>query len=169
MTQVVRCGGNERSLPTGGRRVRAAEVARAERSLTRGLAGWSIASIVVGGVMAVVGHRGRIPALFVFGRHTAGWGVIDGIIAGAGALVARRRGALDDERAAAHARQLRTTLLVNAAADLGYIAVGTRIVNGRADSRQRLRPGDGWAMVLQGAFLFVFDVVHARRFARIIR
>jgi len=48
-------------------------------------------------------------------------------------------------------------LLVNAAADVGHVALGAALAR---DSRPRLA-GAGVAIVMQGAFLLVHDSIHA--------
>ena len=52
--------------------------------------------------------------------------------------------------------RLRRVLLVNAGLDVGYLAVGAALVR---HGRWR---GDGWAVVVQGAFLLVLDSAAAR-------
>ena len=63
------------------------------------------------------------------------------------------------------ARNLRRLLWFNAALDVGYMAGGVWLARskGRDDANWR---GQGWGIVVQGAFLFVFDLVHARRTPR---
>jgi len=52
---------------------------------------------------------------------------------------------------------LRRVLLVNEAADVGYVALGVGLAR---DARPRLA-GAGVAIVMQGAFLLVHDSIHA--------
>ena len=141
------------------------ELESVERRLTGALTAWAVASVLVGGVLALLGRRADRAGLLQFGRQTAGWGVVDGAIAGIGTLVRRRRGPLDEAQSTKQARSLRNLLLVNAAADVGYVAGGVAIAararSGRASAR--LGAGDGLAMIVQGVFLFILDVTHARR------
>ena len=136
-----------------------------ERRLTRSLSAWSLASVIGGLALALWGKRRGRHGLLAFGRQTVGWGVVDAAIAGVGAMVSHRRGPLDEPRAAKQARSLRRTLLVNAAADVGYVAGGAVVARRARAGRplSRLAAGDGLAMVLQGLFLLVLDLTHARR------
>jgi hypothetical protein len=64
--------------------------------------------------------------------------------------------------AARSARRLSRLLWFNALLDVGYMAGGAWLVRtkGRTDPAWR---GHGWGIVVQGAFLFVFDLAHALR------
>lgn len=115
-----------------------------EEQLTRVLGAWAVGSVALGAVLSVPTRtRG-------FGRQTVAWGAIDGAIAYAGVRGRARKGPTDPAR-------LRRVLLLNAGLDLGYLAVGTRLVRG---TRWR---GDGLAVLVQGAFLLVLDTTAARR------
>jgi hypothetical protein len=115
-----------------------------EQDLTRVLAAWSAASLLVGAALAVPARtRG-------FGRRTAAWGAVDGAIALVGVL--RRRQAGPTAPA-----WLRRVLLVNVGLDVGYPGVGAALCR-----RSRWR-GDGLAVLVQGAFLLVLDTVAAHR------
>jgi hypothetical protein len=109
-----------------------------EEQLTRVLAAWAVGSVAVGAVCSLS------PPTRGFGRQTAAWGLIDGAIAYAGVRGRRRRGPTDPAR-------LRRVLLVNAGLDVGYLAVGVKLLRG---NRFRL---DGLAVVVQGAFLLGLD------------
>ena len=114
-----------------------------EQDLTRVLGRWATASVVVGAALSA--H----PQTRGFGRQTAAWGAVDGVIAYAGVRSRRRRGPTDP-------RRLRRVLLVNAGLDVGYLAAGAWLVR---DGRWR---GDGAAVVVQGAFLLALDGLAAR-------
>lgn len=139
--------------------------AEVEQTLTKALFAWSAASIVIGSACAAAGASMSRPNLVSFGRQTAAWGAIDGLLAGAGELSRRRRGHLDVEQERAKAKGLRRLLLINAVADVGYVAAGTVIAaRGRAGRRTaRMRAGDGIAIVIQGAFLLGLDASQAKR------
>jgi hypothetical protein len=133
--------------------------------LTRSLAGWAVASVAVGSALALVA-RGRdseaSQRLAGFARQNVAWGAIDLAIAGAG-LQSERQPVPDPADAA---RSLRRLLLVNAALDVGYVAAGVALVRaGRVRGRDSV--GDGLAVVLQGGFLLVLDLVHAVRIQRV--
>jgi hypothetical protein len=114
-----------------------------EERLTRVLAGWGAASVVVGGVLAA---RSTTRGL---GRQTAAWGAVDLAIALVGSRRRRAPGPTDPAR-------LRRVLLVNAGLDVGYLALGATLL--RSD---RWR-GDGAAVLVQGAFLLALDSAAVR-------
>jgi len=115
-----------------------------EERLTRVLGVWAAGSVAAGLALSVD------PRTRGFGRQTAAWGAVDGAIAAVGVRGRRRRGPTDPAR-------LRRVLLVNAGLDVGYLAVGARLVR-----HDRWR-GDGLAVLVQGAFLLVLDTTAARR------
>ena len=115
-----------------------------EERLTQVLGVWAAASVVVGLALSVD------PRTRGFGRQTAAWGAVDGVIAAFGVRGRRRKGPTDPAR-------LRRVLLVNAGLDVGYLVVGARLARG-----DRWR-GDGLAVLVQGAFLLVLDTTAARR------
>ena len=127
------------------------------RSVSLRLLLWSVLSMAGG---ALLWRRGG-PFWRGFGAQAVGWGAIDALIALSGLRPGRQPPA-DPARAA---RNLRRLLWFNAALDVGYMAGGVRLARskGQADAHWR---GQGWGIVVQGAFLFVFDVVHARRVPR---
>jgi hypothetical protein len=112
--------------------------AAVEARLTRVLGGWAAASVLAGAA-AYPRRRG-------FGRQTAAWGAVDGVIAYVGH---RRRGSSSPDR-------LRRVLLVNAGLDVGYLAAGAWLVR---DGRWS---GDGVAVLVQGGFLLGLDILAAR-------
>jgi hypothetical protein len=137
--------------------------------IARQLAAWSIASIATGAATAAVARRS--PAARAFGGQHAAWGAIDLGIAAFGEL--RRRGRLatiedrtDPATLDAERTSLRRVLLVNAALDVGYVAVGTVGVVWAWRRRPRgpvpAGVGHSAAVVVQGTFLLGFDAWHAR-------
>lgn len=140
-------------------------LAAVEKTLTTTLLGWAAASVVVGAPLALLGRKTDNPTMHEFGRQTAAWGAVDAAIAGLGLLSQRRRGVLSQEQAEGQMRKLRTLLVVNAVADVGYMAGGLAILgrSRRGQSSLRMGAGDGAAFVMQGAFLFALDVSQAMR------
>jgi hypothetical protein len=144
-----------------------------ERQLSTLLGVWAAGSVIKGGAIALMGSRTGRKQWVRFGRQTAMWGAVDGLIAGAGAISRSRRGRLTAEEVDGEARKLRKLLLINAAADVLYIAAGAHIAvhakPGRADPPKpeqtslRLGRGDGLAILIQGAFLLALDATYARR------
>ena len=106
-----------------------------------------------------------------FGIQALAWGAIDGLIAGFGIWMSRRRRRSvpdpDDPKLMeagvrpSESRKLRRTLWINTGLDLLYIAGGISL----AATLGRGNPawlGHGWGIVVQGAFLFFFDLIHAQ-------
>jgi hypothetical protein len=87
------------------------------------------------------------------------------VIAGAGTISRRRRGTLDADGLHRQSKRLRALLLVNAAADVAYVAGGAAIaVRGfRGRTTWRMGAGDGVGIIVQGAFLLVLDTTFAQR------
>lgn len=112
------------------------------KGLLTALGTWSAVSMAGG---ATLWARGGSDTQRQFGRQTLAWGAVDAAIAAWGAA----HPPSDIER-------LRKILLVNCAADLGYIALGVGAY--RAGRR-----GDGAAIVAQGAFLLALDSHYAYR------
>ena len=140
-----------------------------ERTLTTTLVNWSVASIVIGTSIALTGRRLNHTQVTEFGRQTAAWGAVDAVIAGTGLVVQRRRGTLSEDQVQREIRKLRRLLVINAVADVAYMAGGITVLNRskRKKSSLRMGSGDGLAIVIQGAFLFVLDVSQARRLQEI--
>jgi hypothetical protein len=136
-----------------------------ESDLTTALLAWSAASVVAGATIALLGRRANNEQLVSFGRQSAAWGAIDALIAGGGVLSRRNRGPLTAEEEIKKARGLRRLLLVNAAADVGYVIGGFVVMaRGRKGLKTlRMDVGDGVAIAVQGAFLLVLDVSQATR------
>ncbi len=139
----------------------------AERQITTLLSVWAAGSVIKGGAIALMGKRTGRRQWVTFGRQTAMWGAVDALIAGVGALSRSRRGELTQEQVDAEARKLRNLLLINAAADVVYIAGGAHIAYhaGREGTSFRMTRGDGLAIVIQGAFLLALDATYAKRLA----
>lgn len=135
---------------------------RQER-ISRALATWAVWSMAVGAGRWLDGARDGDARRRAFGQQTVAWGVVDVVIAPFGDRRRRARlAALEDPSAPAVQRRersgLRRLLLVNAGLDLGYVAAGWSWWR-RGDERAR---GHGAAVVVQGLFLLVFDLWHAR-------
>lgn len=124
-----------------------------QRRLPRQLGAWAVASVVVGAVSELVGRRIGDAALSGFGRQCVLWGVVDGAIAAFGLATSDRPVATS---------RLRRILWANSAADVAYVAGGLAW----AQRGSPLARGSGAAVVVQGAFLLVLDVVNAAAVAR---
>ena len=139
-----------------------------ESEITNLLAVWAAGSVIKGTAIALLGKRLGRKQWVRFGRQTALWGAVDGLIAGAGVLSRSRRGELTQEQVEFEATKLRVMLLLNAAADVLYIAGGAHIAfhakPGPPEvTSLRMGRGDGLAIVIQGAFLLALDATYARK------
>jgi hypothetical protein len=141
-----------------------------EGTLTKTLVSWSVASIALGTSIALSGNKFEKKNVTEFGRQTAAWGGVDLVIAGAGYLAQRRRGTLTEEQTQRQIRNLHRLLVINAVADVGYVAGGMTILKRSLQKKSsfRMGPGDGYAIVIQGVFLFVLDVSQAKRLRNIL-
>lgn len=130
--------------------------------LTTLLLGWAIASIAAGTAWL----RRDEPLLKGLGEQFAGWGLVNALIALVGRSSAGRRQHLPEM--ATHAaqeierRKIARLLWVNTALDVVYMLGGitTARTRGAADERWR---GRGLGILIQGGFLFFFDLIHALR------
>lgn len=101
-----------------------------------------------------------------FGRQQVGWAAVDaGVVVAAGALRKRRMRRAGNPYALTALRRerrgLRRVLLLNAAADVLYVAGGAWLWRANPDRPERAGAGAG--IVVQGAFLAVHDTFHALR------
>lgn len=123
---------------------------------------WSVLSMAGGALL----WRWGSPFARGFGGQAVGWGAVDGLIAGIG--LCGQRSSRDESPAGGPdgaARTVRRLLWFNALLDAGYIAGGLWLARtkGRASPGWR---GQGWGIVVQGAFLGLFDLYHALRVPR---
>jgi esterase/lipase len=128
--------------------------------LSRRLLLWSALSCAVGAFLVLLGD----PFWRGFGVQAVVWGLIDAAIAFFGQRSAdKRRGAAPQslEQAEREARKLRRLLWINTGLDVVYVAVGLAVVL-RWGQSDPFAAGAGWGIVLQGGFLFAFDLLHAR-------
>jgi hypothetical protein len=130
------------------------------RLLTRRLLYWSGFSVAAGLGMGLGGRFWQ-----GVGSQFVGWGAVDAAIALFGGWSARRKEAtLPDahtpQRQASEAANLERLLWVNAGLDILYMLGGRWLIVQRGPTDDRWR-GVGWGIILQGAFLFWFDLVHA--------
>jgi len=127
-----------------------------QKILSRRLLIWSALSVLVGLALWLGGAdfwRG-------FGIQAALWGGIDAVIALAGlrGVAARLEGAVYADENARKARSLRRVLWINGGLDVLYILAGVGLL---LWGKSALLHGMGWGIIVQGAFLLIFDVLHA--------
>jgi len=133
-----------------------------QRTLSRRLLLWAAGSILLGLVLILTSGafwQG-------FGIQALAWGAIDGLIAGFGARFSRRRrnrlaDPADPQLLEGESRKLRRTLFVNTALDVLYIAGGITL-SATMGAEDPAWHGHGWGIIIQGAFLFFFDLIHGQ-------
>ena len=132
-----------------------------QTQLTRRLTFWSLASIAFGLPILTLN-----PFWQGVGIQFIAWGVIDLLIAIIGAAAMKRRKArlTSDELADSTPKEsakLKRILLINTCLDVLYVAGGIALILtlGATDIGWQ---GHGWGIIVQGGFLFLFDLFHAR-------
>jgi hypothetical protein len=133
-----------------------------QTQLTRRLTFWSLASIAFGLPILTLDPFWR-----GVGIQFIAWGVIDLLIAIIGAAAMKRRKArlTPNELTAAAPKEtanLKRILLINTGLDVLYIAGGIALILtlGTNDIGWQ---GHGWGIIVQGGFLFFFDLFHAQK------
>lgn len=130
------------------------------------LGSWGLANALTGGIG---GLRANGENKY-FHQMNLGWGLVNAAIAGFGYYSAARMGSdisgiLDLLQAN---QSLQKTLLVNAGLDVAYMMGGLYLMerSRRPDVNQERLKGFGKSIIMQGAFLLVFDGVMAWNFNR---
>jgi hypothetical protein len=125
-----------------------------EADLTNRLLIWSILSLLFGFyAWFATNEFGR-----GFGIQAVAWGAVDAAIAVVGArTAARRKSTVDPKKEAVFIRKV---LWVNFGLDVLYILGGLWVIQPHSGMFWQ---GTGWGIVLQGSFLFIFDLFHALR------
>ena len=131
-----------------------------ENAVSQRLLRWGLVSVVVGLVM-----RLGSPFWKGVGSQFVGWGAVDAAIALFGFIGMRNRVDKLDNPGVAEVkrkeeRNLGRALWINAILDVFYILGGFLWM--RRDKGDGQARGVGWGVVIQGAFLLIFDVLHAQ-------
>ncbi len=139
------------------------ELNSAERRVTtqRGMAvlgGWAVGNIAIGTALSFSTQEDTR----YFHQMNAAWNLVNLSIAGVGLLTTGRNDASEDFISANEIqRRLESALLFNAGLDIGYMAAGWALLErsrrGLPDSARL--SGFGSALILQGGFLFAFDLI----------
>ncbi len=133
-----------------------------QRRLTAMLLGWAVASILSGLSLA----NNRDPLRKGVGEQFAGWGLVNAVIALVGWNSVTRRQAMPDATTAAaqtaERRKIVRLLYVNTGLDVFYVLGGAMTARTRGATDERWR-GRGLGIMVQGSFLFFFDLIHAVR------
>lgn len=127
--------------------------------LSQRLLRWAGISIGLGLLMRFGGSFWR-----GVGSQFAGWGLVNALIAFGGRVMAQERAAGYDnpgvpEVLNKESNSLQRLLWINAGLDVLYMLGGGWLI--RRDKGDGRRKGMGLGVIIQGAFLFVFDIVHA--------
>jgi carboxylesterase len=131
-------------------------------ALTRRLLLWSGGSILAGILALLLGGA----FWQAFGIQATAWGTIDAAIAllGRRASLRRWRAYADpelEEVLEGEAQKLSRLLWINTGLDVLYVTGGMAMVLTLGRSSVRWL-GHGWGIVVQGGFLFSFDLIHAQ-------
>ena len=127
--------------------------------LGRRLVAWGLASVVAGAIAIAVGDGlwAGAGAMFI------AWGAVDAGLGAATRLLAerRRRRTIGDQAARDRdTRRIRVALLVGTGLDALYLAIGAWLaITAGTDA---WRAGAGVGLGIQGAFRFLFHLLHAR-------
>jgi hypothetical protein len=135
---------------------------RFQQRLTWLLLGWAAAGIGVGVALG----RGGDPLRRGVGEQYVGWGVVNAMIAVIGRRGAMRQQSAAPDDLAARKRTLSRLLWLNTGLDVLYVLGGRRLMRGRG-ATDTLWRGRGLGIVLQGGFLFFFDLLNALALRRV--
>jgi hypothetical protein len=121
---------------------------------------WGLINIILG----VVLQRHRDPLWKGIGAQSAGWGLIDALIALIGGISMQNKIASlpnpgDEQAQQKEKSSLKMILWINAGLDVLYVLGGAWVA--RRDKGDGVLRGHGLGIMLQGSFLFVFDFLHA--------
>lgn len=123
------------------------------------LLGWAAGSIVAGGLW----WRSSQQWLRGLGSQFLGWGLIDGLIALFGLRSAIEnttkfgQGEISSTEMQTQTQRFERILWVNTSLDIGYLLFGGWFINRARGNDQRR--GIGWGIILQGGFLFIWDLL----------
>ena len=133
-----------------------------QKHLTAMLLGWAVVNILSG--LGLMG--GRDPVRKGVGEQFAGWGLVNAMIALVGWMSATKRqrspGSTTPATQTAERRKITRLLYVNTGLDVFYVVGGALTAGGRGATDKRWR-GRGLGIMVQGGFLFFFDLIHAIR------
>lgn len=120
------------------------------------LGSWAVGNIALGGI-AMTQTSGNVK---YFHQMNAAWNTVNLAIAGFGYYGLRNQNtALSLSETIHEYHNFEKILLFNAGLDIGYMAIGAYLwERGIRTDSSRLR-GYGQSMILQGGFLFTFDVI----------
>ncbi len=131
-----------------------------QRLISRRLLAWAGISIVSGVLM----YLSKNKFWRNVGAQFASWGIFNAGIAVFGNISTQNRIATienpgEPDVLASETKKLRLILLINAGLDVLYILGGRGLA--QRDTGDGAQRGHGMGIIVQGAFLLIFDIVHA--------
>lgn len=130
----------------------------------RVLAVWALANIAIGTILRLVPAVGNES----FWEMMALWNVVNIVLAGSGLYHLRREkasGDLAQEIRSIHG--LEKVLLFNGGLDVGYVLFGVLLTQLESGFMYQSYAGWGAAIIVQGLFLFLFDLGFAYRVSKV--
>ena len=120
------------------------------------LGGWAITNIAIGSIgMTQTGGRTKY-----FHQMSAAWNTVNLGIAGLGYYGLRNSSpGLSLSETISEFQNFENILLFNAGLDIGYMAIGAYLWERGLRKESNRLVGYGQSMILQGGFLFTFDVI----------
>jgi hypothetical protein len=116
---------------------------------------WAVVNLILGAVASFRTH-GQTQA---FHQMNAYWNVVNLGIAAYGYWQASQAAVLNFWEVLVEQQQIEKVLLANSALDFGYIALGLYLIERGRRLEKDKWIGFGKSIVLQGAFLLLFDVI----------
>ena len=131
-----------------------------EKLVSRRLLLWAVPSTLAGAALILFGNA----FWRAFGIQAFAWGAVDGLIAWVGLLRLQKLPEIPSSFSteSKEAARMRKILWINNALDVLYVAGGAALVYFLGASSDFWR-GTGCGVIIQGAFLFLFDMMHALR------
>jgi hypothetical protein len=132
-----------------------------QKVLSRRVMALNAVNIAVGAAL----QRRKERWLRGIGVQALGWGAVNIGIAVGGMILTRRREAEADAyqpyMLAKETRNLRRLLWINTGLDVLYMLGGALFARRGAQKNRDFERGNGIGVIIQGALLFAFDVIHA--------
>ena len=135
---------------------------RVTRTAMTVLASWSAVNLTAGTVLSFTADD---PERAAFHQMNAGWNVVNAALAVPSLIGSARRieeaPSLDLTESLVAQNRIEDTLLFNAGIDVGYVAAGLYLAERarRGGAEAARLAGFGRSLIVQGGFLFAFDLV----------
>lgn len=137
-----------------------------QRDISRQLLAWAVGNMSFGALL----YAQRSRFWRGIATQAVSWGAINAAIALIGsAVTAQRKATLPNPNApqvlVKETHNLTRILWINGGLDVLYILGGLIFALSKGKQNSHLR-GQGWGVVIQGLFLLLFDVLHARNLSQ---